>query len=116
MQLGAYIRRTPHLKLILNTSKLTIEMEIEVKWYIYITVTANCNTETQIEMRDRTVEHFPDVALGHPPELVAVPRGADHFPQVNVHPVVARDQVTVVGLAVFELDQHGVVLGRPQEG
>ena len=24
-----------------------------------LTVAANCNTETQIEMRDRTVEHFP---------------------------------------------------------
>ena len=58
----------------------------------------------------------PDVALGHPPELVAVARGADHLPQVDVHPVVARDQVTVVGLAVLQLDQHGVVLGRPQEG
>ena len=29
------------------------------------TVAANCNTETQIEMRDGTVEHFPeDARLG----------------------------------------------------
>ena len=107
------MRRTviPNLKLILNTSELTIEMEIEVKWYIFL----SDQQLRQIEMRDRTVEHFPDVALGHPPELVAVPRGADHFPQVNVHPVVARDQMAVVGFAVFELHQHWVVLGRPQE-
>ena len=58
----------------------------------------------------------PDVALWHPPELVAVARGADHLSQVDVHPVVARDQVTVVGLAILELHQHGMVLGRPQEG
>ena len=28
------------------------------------TVAANCNTETEIEMRDGTVEHFPECVLG----------------------------------------------------
>ena len=30
-----------------------------MKWYIFLSVAVNCNTETQIELRDRTVEHFP---------------------------------------------------------
>ena len=59
------MRRTviPHLKPILNTSKLKFEMQIKMKWYNLntecSTVSANCYTETQIEMRDGTVEHFP---------------------------------------------------------
>ena len=34
------MRRTvlPHLKPILNTSKLKIEMRIEMKWYIFLSV------------------------------------------------------------------------------
>ena len=56
-----------------------------------------------------------DVALGHPPELVAVPAGADHLPQVDVHPVVAAHQVPVVSLTVLELHQHGVILCGPKE-
>ena len=35
-------------------------MQIELKWYIFLSVAANYNTETQIEMRDGTVEHFPE--------------------------------------------------------
>lgn len=56
-----------------------------------------------------------DVALGHPPELVPVPGGADHLPQVDVHPVVAADQVPVVRLPILQLHQHGVVLCRLQQ-
>ena len=38
MQIGAQMRRTvvPHLKPILNASKLKIEMQIEMKWYIFV--------------------------------------------------------------------------------
>ena len=32
------------------------------------TVAANCNTETQIEMRDRTVEHFPGASWSTTPQ------------------------------------------------
>ena len=73
MQIAAQIRRTviPHLKPILNTSKLKFEMQIKMKWYNLntecSTVSANCYTETQIEMRDGTVEHFP----GSPPPSAA---------------------------------------------
>lgn len=42
-----------------------------------------------------------DIALGHPPELVAVPRRANHLSQVDVHPVIAAHQVTVVRFTVF---------------
>ena len=40
MQIGAPMRRTviPHLKLILKTYKLKIEMQIEMKWYIVLSV------------------------------------------------------------------------------
>ena len=56
-----------------------------------------------------------DVALGHPPELVPVPAGADHLPEVDVHPVVAAHQVPVVCLPILELHQHGMVLSSPEE-
>lgn len=46
-----------------------------------------------------------DVALRHPPEFVPVPGRADHFTQVDVHPVVAAHQVPIVRLPVFELHQ-----------
>ena len=60
------MRRTviPHLKPILNISKLKIEMQIEMKQYIFLRVAANCNTEMKIEMRDGTVEHFPEPGFG----------------------------------------------------
>ena len=29
------------------------------------TAVSNCNTETQIEMRSRTVEHFPEMTFSH---------------------------------------------------
>ena len=67
MQIGARRRRTviPHLKPILNTSKLKIEIQIEMRWYIFqcSTVAENCNTETLVEMRDGTVDHFPSAAV-----------------------------------------------------
>ena len=68
LQIGALMRRTvnPHLKPILKTSKLNIEMQIEMNWYIFFecsTVAANYNTEMQIEMIDGTVEHFPGRTL-----------------------------------------------------
>ena len=58
------MRRTviPHLKPILNTLKLNIEMQIEMKMYILFSV-QQCNTELQIEMRDGTGEHFPERPL-----------------------------------------------------
>ena len=54
MQIGAQRSRTviPHLKPILNISKLKFEELIKMKWYIFLdcsTVAANCNTETQIQ-------------------------------------------------------------------
>ena len=45
----------PHLKPILNSSKLRIETQIEMKLYIFLecsTVKVNYNTEKQIEKRD----------------------------------------------------------------
>ena len=44
MKIGAQTRRTviPHLKPILNTSKLKIEMQIEMKWYIFLSVFNSC--------------------------------------------------------------------------
>lgn len=47
----------------------------------------------------------PDVALCHPPETIAVLRGADDLTQVNVHPGVAAHQVAVVGFPILELYQ-----------
>lgn len=38
--------------------------------------------------------------------------GLDNFFQGEVHPRVAVDEVAVQGLAVLELDEHGVPLGR----
>ena len=40
MQIRAQMRRpvTSHLKPIVNTSKLKIEMQIEIKWYIFLSV------------------------------------------------------------------------------
>ena len=40
-QIGALMRRAviPHLKRILITSKLKIEMQIDMKWYIFLSVT-----------------------------------------------------------------------------
>ena len=62
MQIGAQMRRTvvPHLKPILNASKLKIEIQIEMKWYIFLSIHQLWHifkTETKIEMRDWTVEH-----------------------------------------------------------
>lgn len=54
-----------------------------------------------------------DVALRHAPELVAIPGRADNLSEVDVHPVVAADKVAVVCLAVLELHEHRVILGRP---
>lgn len=51
-----------------------------------------------------------NVALGHPPELVAVSWRADHLSQVDVHPIVARYQVSVVRFSILQLYQHRVVL------
>ena len=51
-----------------------------------------------------------DVALGHPPELVPVPAGADDLPKVNIHEGVAANEVAVVNLTILELHQHGMVL------
>ena len=49
MQIWTQMRRTviPHLKPILNTSKLKIELQIEMKWYTFPsvpTIAATCNT------------------------------------------------------------------------
>ena len=38
------------------------------------------------------------------------------LPEVDVHPVVAGHEVAVVGLPVLQLHEHGVVLGRAQQG
>ena len=40
MQIEAQMRRTviPHLKPILNTSELKVEMQFEMKWYIFLSV------------------------------------------------------------------------------
>ena len=40
MQIGSQMRRTaiPHLKPILNTSKLKIEIQFEMKWYSFLSV------------------------------------------------------------------------------
>ena len=46
----------------------------------------------------------PDVTLRHPPELVSVPAGADHLPQVDVHPVVAGHEVSVVCLTILQFN------------
>lgn len=56
-----------------------------------------------------------DVALRHPPELISIPRGADDFSQVDVHPVVTADQVTVVCLSILQLHQHWMILSSLQQ-
>ena len=48
-------------------------------------------------------------------ELVAVRTRLYHFLQREVHPCVAVDEVAVERFAVFELDEHGVALGRVEE-
>ena len=37
---------------------------------------------------------------------------SETYSELKIHPVVALNQVAVVGLAVFQLDQHRVVDGR----
>ena len=68
MQIGAQKRRTviPHLKPILNTSILKIEMQIEMKLYIFLSVQRLRQIATQMERRGGTVEHFP-VGVHAPP-------------------------------------------------
>ena len=39
----------------------------------------------------------------------------DHLLQRQVHPRIAVDKVAVEGLAVLQLDEHGVALGRVKE-
>ena len=39
----------------------------------------------------------------------------DNLLQRQVHPGIALDQMTVERLAVLQLDQHGVALGRIQQ-
>lgn len=41
--------------------------------------------------------------------------GLNDLLQRQVHPGVAHDQVAVEGLAVLELDEHGVALGRVEQ-
>lgn len=55
------------------------------------------------------------VALWQPEELVAVGTCLDDFFEGEVHVGVALDQVAVEGLAVLELDEHGVALGGGEE-
>ena len=61
MQIRAQKGRTviSHLKPILNSSILEIEIQIEMKWKTFLSVQTNCNTAMQTEMREGTVEHFP---------------------------------------------------------
>ena len=55
LQIGAQMRTViPHLKPILNTSRLRLGHFSESS-----AVALNCHTETQIQMRDVTVLHFP---------------------------------------------------------
>lgn len=44
-----------------------------------------------------------DIAFGHFPEFVAIFGCANNLSQVDIHPRVATDQVTVVCLAVLQL-------------
>mmetsp|Transcript_12908 Transcript_12908/g.22329 ORF Transcript_12908/g.22329 Transcript_12908/m.22329 type:complete len:180 (+) Transcript_12908:417-956(+) len=55
------------------------------------------------------------VAFWNSPELVSVPRSANNFSQVDVHPTVAVDQSPIVCLSVFELNEHGMALRSSEE-
>ncbi|GMS82281.1 hypothetical protein PENTCL1PPCAC_4456, partial [Pristionchus entomophagus] len=55
------------------------------------------------------------VHLGHLVEAFAVLGSEDDISEVNVHPSVARLKVAVVGFAIFQLDEHGVVLGSAEK-
>lgn len=56
-----------------------------------------------------------DVHLGHPPEAVTVLAGANDLAKLDVHPVVTLNEVAIVRLAVLQLHEHRVVLGRTKE-
>ncbi len=56
-----------------------------------------------------------DVHFGHPPEAVAVLAGANYLAQLNVHPVVALNEVAIVRLAILQLHQHWVILGGAKQ-
>lgn len=57
----------------------------------------------------------PDVALLELDEALAVGARLHHLAQRQVHPRVARLQVTVERLAVLELHQHRVPLRRGEQ-
>jgi hypothetical protein len=46
---------------------------------------------------------------------VTHPGGADDVSEREVHPYVAIDQDPIVGLAILELNQHGVILACPEQ-
>jgi len=49
------------------------------------------------------------------PKAIALSCSADHIPQVQVHPGVTVDQLTIVRFPIFQLHQDGPILCRPQE-
>jgi len=53
----------------------------------------------------------PHISFGQSEKPVTLGAGLDDLFEGQVHPRVAVDQVAVQGLAVLELDQHGVALG-----
>jgi len=57
-----------------------------------------------------------DVAFGDSPKSITVTRGANHFAKVDVHKVVAVDEMAVVSFAIFELHQHRMSLGGTEKG
>ena len=73
-----------------------------------------------------------NVALVHTPEVIAIARGTDHlliviveilrnridfesYAELQIHPVVALDQMPVVSLAILQLHQHWVIDGGLQK-
>lgn len=63
--------------------------------------------------QDHSHVYFSFLTAGSPVRNVLVnreraqlyPRGADDFSQVDIHPVVTADQVTVVRLSILQLHQ-----------
>ncbi|CAH0378433.1 unnamed protein product, partial [Pelagomonas calceolata] len=56
-----------------------------------------------------------NVALRQLPEAVAVAARADDVLEIHVHPGVGADELAVVRVAVFQLNQHRLARGRRQE-
>ena len=68
-------------------------------------------------MRKNVETHIiaPHIDLRQPEESISFRTRLHDFLESEVHPCVATDEMAVEGLAVLELDEHGMALGGGEE-